>query len=74
MLRTRVTSKIQRGQIDDGEDWTRPPSFVFVDADNRIAGTGHDPVGPLPGWLSGDKVHDHGPHAGSYDDNLTLAW
>ena len=48
---------IAYGQMDDTEARTRRPRVVFVDADNRIVGTGHDPAEALPGLLRGDTVH-----------------
>ena len=65
---------IAYGQLDDAEARTWQPRVVFVDADNRIVGTGHDPAEPLPGLLRGDQVHDQSPHTGSYDDDPTLVW
>ena len=41
------------------------PGGIFVDADNRISGTGHDAAEAPPGLLRGDRVHRH---TGSYDD------
>ncbi len=40
---------IAYGQMDDAEARTRRPRVVFVDAENRVVGTGHDPAEPLPG-------------------------
>ena len=50
---------IAYGQLDDAEARTRRPRVVFVDQDNRITGTGHDPAEPLPGsgTVRGDRVH-----------------
>ncbi|MCW2616658.1 MAG: aspartate 1-decarboxylase [Frankiales bacterium] len=62
---------IAYGQMDDAEARRYEPRVVFVDADNRITGTGHDPAEALPGLLRGDQVH---PHSGSYDDDPTLVW
>ena len=64
---------IAYGQMDDAEARRHMPRVVFVDADNRITGTGHDPAEPLPGLLRGDVVH--GPQrTGSLDDDPTLVW
>ena len=70
---------IAYGQMDDAEARTREPRVVFVDADNRITGTGHDLAEALPGLLRGDQVHagrvQADPvHTGSYDDDPTLVW
>jgi aspartate 1-decarboxylase len=70
---------IAYGQMDDAEARRYQPRVVFVDADNRITGTGHDPAEVLPGsGLSrGDAVYPPVPvsgHTGSYDDDLTLVW
>jgi len=48
---------ISYGQLDETEARTRRPRVVFVDQDNRIVGTGHDPAQALPGLLRGDDVH-----------------
>ena len=40
---------IAYAQMDDAEARTFVPDVVFVDADNRIIGTGHDPAEALPG-------------------------
>jgi aspartate 1-decarboxylase len=54
---------------------------VFVDADNKIMGFGHDPAEALPGTglLRGDLIHPvanplAAGHTGSYDDDPVLAW
>ena len=60
---------IAYGQMDDAEARRHVPRVVFVDADNRITGTGHDPAEAMPGLLRGDQVH-----TGSYDDDPTLVW
>jgi len=46
------------GQLDDAEARVRQPKVVFVDADNRIVGTGHDPAQGLAGsgTLRGDTL------------------
>ena len=64
------------GQMDDAEARTRQPRVVFVDADNRITGTGHDPAEALPGLSRGDRVHawQGAPTVGSHDDDPTLVW
>lgn len=48
---------IAYGQMDDAEARRYRPRVVFVDADNRITGTGSDPAEVLPGLLRGDEVH-----------------
>ena len=64
---------IAYGQMQDAEARRHVPRVVFVDAANRITGTGHDPAEALPGLLRGDVVH--GPQrTGSYDDDPTLVW
>ena len=62
---------IAYGQMEDAEARRFEPRVVFVDADNRITGTGHDPAEALPGLLRGDQVHRA---AGSLDDDPTLVW
>ena len=49
---------IAYAQMDDAEARTFVPDVVFVDADNRIIGTGHDPAEALPGTglVRGDVV------------------
>jgi aspartate 1-decarboxylase len=37
--------------VTDAEARELEPKVVFVDADNRIAGTSHDPADALPGEL-----------------------
>ena len=59
------------GQMQDAEARSFVPRVVFVDADNRITGTGHDPAEALPGLLRGDRVR---ARSGSYDDDLALVW
>jgi aspartate 1-decarboxylase len=45
--------------VTDAEARTMSPRVVFVDAENRIVGTGGDPAEALPGsdTLRGDTVH-----------------
>ena len=62
---------IAYGQMQDAEARAYSPRVVFVDADNRITGTGHDPAEAPPGLLRGDRVR---ARSGSYDDDLTLVW
>ena len=62
---------IAYGQMQDAEARTHSPRVVFVDADNRITGTGHDPAEALPGLLRGDQLHRV---PGSLDDDPTLVW
>ena len=47
------------GQMDTAEARAYQPSVVFVDADNKVVGTGHDPAEALPGsgLVRGDAVH-----------------
>ena len=44
-----VVILIAYGQMETAEAKDFQPSVVFVDADNKIAGTGHDPAEALPG-------------------------
>jgi aspartate 1-decarboxylase len=37
------------GVLETAEARELQPSVVFVDADNRVVGTGHDPAEALPG-------------------------
>src|SRR4051812_19216055 len=39
--------------MDDAESRVHQPSVVFVDADNRVVGTGGDPAEALPSDLTG---------------------
>jgi aspartate 1-decarboxylase len=47
--------------VDDAGARRLAPRVVFVDADNRIVGTGHDPAEVLPeaGLLRGDDLARH---------------
>ena len=75
---------IAYGLMDDAEARTRKPKVVFVDADNKVIGTGDDPAEALPqtGLLRGDlrypadprAIDSPTPHTGSYDDDPTLVW
>ncbi len=49
---------IAYAQMEDAEARAFVPDVVFVDADNRIIGTGHDPAEALPGsgLVRGDVV------------------
>ncbi|MFT4299278.1 MAG: aspartate 1-decarboxylase [Aeromicrobium sp.] len=49
---------IAYGQLDDAEARSFEPKVVFVDAENRIIGTGSDPAEALPGTglIRGDIV------------------
>ena len=49
---------IAYGQFEDAEARAFRPNVVFVDADNAIMATGHDPAGALPGTglVRGDVV------------------
>ena len=53
-----VVILIGYGQMETAEARTYEPSVVFVDADNRIVGSGSDPAEALPGsgLLRGDLV------------------
>jgi aspartate 1-decarboxylase len=49
---------IAYAQMEDAEARTFEPSVVFVDADNRVIGTGSDPAEALPGsgLVRGDVI------------------
>jgi len=49
---------IAYAQLETAEARAFQPSVVFVDADNRVVGTGHDPAEALPGTglFRGDAV------------------
>jgi aspartate 1-decarboxylase len=47
---------IAYGVMESAEARTFVPRVVFVDADNRITGTGSDPAEALPGLVRGDTV------------------
>jgi aspartate 1-decarboxylase len=49
---------IAYGQLEDAEARAFQPNVVFVDADNAIMGTGHDPAEALPGTglVRGDVI------------------
>jgi aspartate 1-decarboxylase len=64
---------IAYGQMDDAEAKSRQPRVVFVDQDNRITGTGHDPAESMAGLKRGDEVHV-APRPGVMDDDLTVVW
>ena len=57
-----VVILIAYGQMDTDEAKEFSPSVVFVDADNRIVGTGSDPAEALPGMelVRGD-LHSFAP-------------
>ncbi|MCW2667557.1 MAG: aspartate 1-decarboxylase [Frankiales bacterium] len=67
---------IAYGQMDEGEARTRKPRVVFVDADNRIMGTGGDPAEALTGsgLLRGDVLDPRVLPPGSRDDDPVLVW
>ena len=71
---------IAYGLMDDAEARTRKPKVVFVDADNKVIGTGGDPAEALPqqdGLRRGDlryPADPREPHVGSFDDDPTLVW
>jgi aspartate 1-decarboxylase len=47
---------IAYGLMDGREARRRKPKVVFVDADNRIVGTGRDPAEAAPGLVRGDAL------------------
>ena len=47
---------IAYGLMDDREAREREPKVVFVDAENRIVGTGDDPAEAVPGLVRGDVL------------------
>ena len=47
---------IAYGVMDDAEARSYVPRIVFVDAQNRVTGTGGDPAEPPPGLLRGDAL------------------
>lgn len=51
---------IAYGVMEDAEARTFQPSVVFVDADNKVMATGHDPAEVLPGTglVRGDVVEN----------------
>lgn len=51
---------IAYGVMEDAEARTFQPSVVFVDADNKVMATGHDPAEVLPGTglVRGDLVEN----------------
>jgi aspartate 1-decarboxylase len=51
-----VVILIAYGLMDDREARKRKPKIVFVDAENRIAGTGHDLAEAAPGLVRGDEL------------------
>ena len=57
-----VVILIAYGQMETAEARTLEPHVVFVDADNRIVGTGSDPAGIVPGsdLVRGD-LHSFAP-------------
>ena len=57
---------IAYGQMETAEAKEYQPSVVFVDADNRIVGTGYDPAEALPGsdLVRGD-LHSFAPATSS---------
>ena len=72
---------IAYGQMNDAEARSYQPRVVFVDADNKVMGFGHDPAEALPGTglLRGDLTYPVSnplavPHTGSYDDDPLLVW
>jgi aspartate 1-decarboxylase len=51
-----VVILIAYGQMETAEATQFRPRVVFVDSDNRIVGTGHDPAEVLPGMDSADRL------------------
>src|SRR5688500_2038681 len=60
-----------------------PGDLVFVDADNKIMGFGHDPAEALPGtglvrgdltYPTANPLQAPARHTGSYDDDPLLVW
>jgi aspartate 1-decarboxylase len=49
---------ISYGVMDEAEARGRRPRVVFVDAENRLTGTGDDPAEAMAGLIRGDEVHD----------------
>jgi aspartate 1-decarboxylase len=49
---------ISYGVMDAAECRSYEPRVVFVDAANRITGTGHDPAEAMAGLIRGDLVAD----------------
>ena len=47
---------IAYGVMDTAAARSFAPRVVFVDAENRVTGTGADPAEPLPGLVRGDTV------------------
>jgi aspartate 1-decarboxylase len=54
---------IAYAQMEDAEAREYKPHVVFVDSENRVIGTGHDPAEALPsqGLLRGDQVYGDPP-------------
>ena len=69
---------IAYGQMDEAEARRYVPRVVFVDADNHVLATGHDPAEALPGTglVRGDRTVSAPEPArtGSYDDDPSLVW
>lgn len=47
---------IAYGQLEDAEARSFEPSVVFVNADNRVIGTGSDPAAVLPGMADDEAL------------------
>jgi aspartate 1-decarboxylase len=58
-----VVILIAYGQMETAEARDLRPRVVFVDADNRIVGTGSDPAEVLGGMAGGDDLVPGGPVA-----------
>ena len=69
---------IAYGQMDDAEARRFVPRVVFVDADNRLLATGHDPAEALEGsgLVRGDLTFPAANplRSGSLDDDPALVW
>jgi aspartate 1-decarboxylase len=44
------------GLMEEREAREREPTVVFVDAENRVVGAGHDPAEAMPGLVRGDAL------------------
>ena len=67
---------IAYGQMDEAEARSRKPRVVFVDADNKIMGTGGDPAEVFAGTglLRGDVLDPRVVPPGSRDDDPVMVW
>ncbi|HUS23086.1 MAG TPA: aspartate 1-decarboxylase [Aeromicrobium sp.] len=62
---------IAYAQMEDAEAREYQPHVVFVDSENRVIGTGHDPAEALPsqGLLPGDRVYSDVTHGAGYESD-----